>query len=104
MSWLFGPRKRSKPMIRTLLTAAVVVAWGMVDSCPLPAQTPVTLVSTGATWRYLDDGSNQQAAWREPDFSDSEWDFGPAELGFGENDEATRLQSGWRTYYFRHEF
>ena len=62
------------------------------------------LVVAGATWRYLDDGSDQGTAWREPDFDDSAWASGPAQLGFGEGDEATTITSGHITYYFRHTF
>ena len=62
------------------------------------------LVDVGSTWSYLDDGSDQGTAWRETDFDDSGWASGPAELGFGEGDEATVLTSGHITYYFRHTF
>ena len=62
------------------------------------------LVDVGSTWSYLDDGSDQGTAWRESDFDDSNWASGPAELGFGEDDEATVLTSGHITYYFRHKF
>jgi chitodextrinase len=60
-----------------------------------------TLVAEGSTWRYLDDGSDQGADWKEPGFDDSSWASGPAELGFGDGDEATVLQGGFITYYFR---
>ncbi len=60
------------------------------------------LITRGADWRYLDDGSNQGTAWRETDFDDSGWESGPAQLGFGDGDEATVLTSGHITYYFRH--
>ena len=69
--------------------------------CSLGAED---LITTGSTWSYLDDGSNQGTAWREFDFDDSAWSTGPAELGFGDGDEATVLQSGYITYYFRHDF
>ena len=65
---------------------------------------PVELVAQGASWRYLDDDSDQGTAWRQPTFVDSAWSQGPAQLGFGENDEATRLTTGRLTYYFRHGF
>ncbi|MBT4520858.1 MAG: metallophosphoesterase family protein, partial [Halieaceae bacterium] len=64
----------------------------------------VDLVSQGANWRYLDDGSNQGSAWRASNFDDSGWASGNAELGFGESDESTLLTSGHITYYFRHHF
>ena len=62
------------------------------------------LIAVGATWRYLDDGSDQDTAWRASEFDDSAWESGPAELGFGEDDEATELDSGHITYYFRRSF
>ena len=62
------------------------------------------LVAAGASWRYLDDGSDQGTDWQTADFDDSGWESGPAELGFGEDDEATEITSGHITYYFRHTF
>ncbi|MCY3841031.1 MAG: hypothetical protein OXH09_20700, partial [Gammaproteobacteria bacterium] len=69
------------------------------------------IVSLGSTWSYLDDGTDQGTAWRESDFDDSGWDSGPAQLGFGEGDEATVITRGpeggsttWTTFYFRHDF
>src|SRR6185369_2988699 len=70
---------------------------------------PIPLVSKGSSWRYLDNGSDQGTAWREPGFIDSEWKSGPAQLGFGDGDEATVLRAGneerrFVTYYFRRAF
>ena len=33
----------------------------------------VQMVAPGATWRYLDDGSDQGTAWRAPGFADAGW-------------------------------
>ncbi len=63
-----------------------------------------TLISTGAVWRYLDNGVDQGTVWRSPGFVDSSWPFGPAEFGFGEGGEATTNVAGQGTYYFRHTF
>lgn len=68
-----------------------------------------TLIPTGATWRYLDDGSDQGTAWRLPGFDDSDWSAGPAELGYGDGDEATTIDDGpgddrAATSYFRSKF
>ena len=68
------------------------------------------LVASNATWKYLDDGSNQGVAWRAPGFDDSAWASGPAELGYGDGDEATVVSFGpdpdqkHITTYFRHAF
>src|SRR5439155_24395771 len=69
------------------------------------ASPPVTLIATGSVWRYLDNGSNLGTAWRGLSFSDSAWAAGPAQLGFGDGDEATVIASNrqWTTY-FRREF
>ncbi len=70
----------------------------------------LTLVSTGAVWRYLDNGSDQGTAWAAPGFDDSTWAFGPAQLGYGDGDEATVVAFGpdpankFITTYFRRTF
>lgn len=67
------------------------------------------LIPFGATWKYLDDGSEQGLEWIQEDFDDSAWGSGLAELGYGE-DEATRVGFGgdgrnkFITTYFRHKF
>ncbi len=79
---------------------------------PLPAngQAPGALVKQGATWKYLDDGSDQKTAWRAAGFDDSAWRSGRAELGYGDGDEATVVRFGpdkndkFVTTYFRHAF
>jgi hypothetical protein len=69
-----------------------------------------TLVAAGATWRYLDNGSNQGTAWRATSFDDSAWKQGPAQLGYGDGDEATVISYGpnasqkYLTSYYRRQF
>src|ERR1043166_5936719 len=73
-----------------------------------------TLVPAGSTWKYLDNGSNQRTAWRAPGFNDSAWHSGPAQLGYGDGDEATVVNCGptapncnsnnFITTYFRRSF
>ena len=71
---------------------------------------PTVLVPTGADWKYLDDGSNQAVDWRAPGFDDGSWAEGPAQLGYGDADEATVVgygsddQNKFSTTYFRHAF
>ena len=69
----------------------------------------VRLFDLGATWRYLDDGSDQGTAWRSSGFDDAGWASGPAELGYGDGDEATVIEDGpndnrYPTSYFRRTF
>ena len=72
--------------------------------------TGMTLISRGSVWRYKDDGSNQGTAWRYQNFNDSRWAQGPAQLGYGDGDEATVVGYGpnssnkYPTTYFRHVF
>jgi len=70
---------------------------------------PVSLVVTGSVWKYLDTGIDQGDAWVSPFFDDSAWASGPAELGFGDMDEATVLNrtpggNPLITAYFRQTF
>lgn len=68
------------------------------------------MLPLGSSWRYLDNGSNQGTAWQATSFYDGGWKYGPAELGYGEGDEATVVSYGsnasakYITTYFRHTF
>jgi hypothetical protein len=68
------------------------------------------LVSANASWKYLDNGSNQGTGWRAPSFNDGGWKSGNAELGYGDGGEATLVSYGgdvnnkYITTYFRKSF
>ncbi|HEY2952715.1 MAG TPA: Ig-like domain-containing protein [Verrucomicrobiae bacterium] len=68
------------------------------------------LIAAGSTWKYLDTGINLGTAWRDLDFDDSAWASGPAQLGYGDGDEATVVSFGpdannkYITTYFRRPF
>ncbi|HXJ59575.1 MAG TPA: lamin tail domain-containing protein [Verrucomicrobiae bacterium] len=68
------------------------------------------IIATNAVWKYLDDGSDQGASWIAPGFNDAAWLAGPAQLGYGDGDEATVVGFGpdgnnkFITTYFRHGF
>lgn len=70
----------------------------------------VTLIPENSSWHYLDNGSDQGTAWRTDNFDDSSWGAGPAQLGYGDSDEATVVSYGpsssskYVTTYFRHPF
>lgn len=57
-------------------------------------------------WSYLDNGTDQDTAWRYPNFYDKTWNYGPGILGYGDP-SATTLSFGpnssnkYITYYFR---
>ena len=69
--------------------------------------TSTPLVTTGSTWAYLDDGSDQSTQWRARNFDDSGWASGPADFGYGD-DPVTEVSYGgdednkYITTYFRH--
>ena len=47
------------------------------------------LVAAGSTWKYRDSGVTPPATWKDPTFDDASWPSGPAQLGYGDGDEAT---------------
>ena len=69
-----------------------------------------SLVPAGSVWKYLANGSDQGTAWRAPAFADAAWLSGPAQLGYGDGDEATVVGFGpnasakYITTYFRKSF
>ncbi|NCG26162.1 MAG: hypothetical protein GWP42_01285 [Verrucomicrobiales bacterium] len=71
------------------------------------------LIPKESVWKYLDDGSNQGTLWQSPEFDDSSWEEGRAELGYGDGAsgaEGTLLSYGsvgsdkHVTTYFRRTF
>lgn len=69
------------------------------------ANAPVEIVPWGATWRYRDEGTDLDDTFAAPATDDASWPEGPAELGYGDDDEATVLldaDPNVPTVYFRH--
>ena len=70
----------------------------------------VMLAPAGALWRYLDNGTDQGAAWRGNNFNDAGWKNGFAQLGYGSGHETTVVGFGsnpvnkYITTYFRRAF
>ena len=95
------PLDFSNPTFGTMTVHAIVNASGAV---------PPGLVPFGSDWRYLDNGTDQNTAWRAASFDDSGWAIGPAQLGYGDGDEATTNSFGsdpankYITTYYRHAF
>jgi hypothetical protein len=71
---------------------------------------PVVMIPSGAVWRYEDTGTDLGTAWRATNYNDSGWGIGPAQLGYGQGDEATVVWYGPDdfeknpTTYFRKRF
>lgn len=66
----------------------------------LVGQAPIVVVPMGSVWAFLADGADHGTAWRSPEFDDSAWSRGPAQLGYGEADEATVVPAGPGTTHF----
>jgi len=87
-----------------------IIAINLIPFFCYSINDPDTLIHQGSVWKYLDDGSNQGTLWRFASFSDSAWASGPAEFGYGDNDEATVVSYGptdtnkYITTYFRSTF
>jgi hypothetical protein len=70
------------------------------------------LVTNGASWRFRDDGSDQDTDWRAPEFDDSTWKIGRGRFGsaWGFLPSDTLINRGpgfgsnYVTTYFRHAF
>ncbi len=96
-------------LMKTKIVRFVFCLLPVLSLAALPADGQV-LIPTGSVWKYLDNGSDQGTAWRAADFVDSSWASGPAQLGYGDGDEATVLSYGpdsnnkYPTTYFRHPF
>ncbi|MGV3641364.1 MAG: metallophosphoesterase [Adhaeribacter sp.] len=90
-----------------MLKYTILLAMAIFCHLTLTAQT--ILVPFGATWQYLDNGSNQGAAWRSAAFNDEGWKTGKGKFGYGLGDEATPISFGpeanmkYTTTYFRKE-
>jgi hypothetical protein len=98
-------RRAERWILAAALTAAVLVPAARNASGGI-----TVLVATGSSWKYLDNGSDQGTAWRQPGFNDSSWAAGLAQLGYGDGDEATVVSYGpnagakYVTTYFRRAF
>ncbi|MFC1762112.1 lamin tail domain-containing protein [Planctomycetota bacterium] len=70
----------------------------------------VTFVEKQTEWKYQDAGQDLGTDWIAPDYNDLAWSSGNAQLGYGDNDEATTISFGenpndkHRTTYFRKFF
>jgi hypothetical protein len=86
-----------------------------------PGGSTETLIPLGSRWRWFSDAAGLGSSaiveghpqwstrqWKHAEFPDADWPSGPAQLGYGEGDEATVLPFGgdaankWVSAYFRH--
>ena len=89
---------------------AGVAAQGLAifEAAPPPPPPPVSM-AMGSQWRYLV-SPTEATGWTDPTYDDSAWPVGPAQLGFGDGDEATVIGYGpdasskYITTWFRSTF
>ncbi len=68
------------------------------------------IIPKASIWKYFDNGTDPGIAWKNPGYDDSSWKSGPAQLGYGDGDEATTIGYGgnsnnkYITSYFRYPF
>src|SRR5262245_49502785 len=90
---------------------ALLTAWlALLGGSTSPLFSDDLLVPAGSIWKFLDNGTDQGSAWRNPAFDDRAWTSGPAQLGYGDGDETTVVSFGtnptnrYITSYIRHVF
>ena len=68
------------------------------------------IIPVKASWKYLDNGSDQGTGWYAVSFNDSGWKSGSGKFGYGDGDEQTTISYGsdsnnkYITTYFRKTF
>ncbi len=93
-----------------LTAIALDNAGNSYSAMPVDIGVGFNLIPANSVWKYLDNGSDQGTNWLAVNFNDSSWTNGPAELGYGDGDEATVLSFGpdpnnkFITTYFRRSF
>jgi len=80
------------------------------DGWYIAASSQMILLPRGSVWSYWDEKASPGDNWTTADFDDSAWASGPAQLGYGDGDEATVISYGGDeqnkniTYWFRRHF
>ena len=86
-------------------TRTLLLYFCLLLPCFSFAQT--IIIPENDVWKFSDlesDPADQAAlTWRDLNYDDSSWGSGPAELGYGDGDEATVIDDNVLTAYFRYE-
>jgi hypothetical protein len=70
----------------------------------------IKLIGSGDSWKYYDNGTDLDVAWRSETYDDTGWASGNSELGYGDGKEANVVSYGsndtdkYITTYFRKSF
>jgi hypothetical protein len=97
---------QSHPLRLLSMHLSLALCLHCLAASPLLAQ----LVPFGSDWKYFDQGTVPAGGWKTVGFNDLFWGQGPAQLGYGDGDEATVVSFGGDeankhiTTYFRHTF
>lgn len=97
-------------MRRLRIGMIIFVVGGVLMWTGRATTTDTVLVARGSVWKYRDLGTLPAANWMAPTYEDSSWALGPAQLGYGDGDEATLVGFGpnasakYITTYFRRSF
>ncbi len=88
--------------------------FGVSISAPVPVvifqPVATTTIPAGSVWKFYDLGTDLGTAWTNVTYADNTWSNGPAQLGYGDGDEATVVSFGpdgankYITTYFRRSF
>ena len=85
----------------------LIVQYNSATNPPMPIiNFPIP---KNSSWYFLDNGTDQGTAWKDPSFDHSTWLYGPGKLGYSDA-PATTLGYGpnsgnkFITYYFRKKF
>jgi len=105
---------RMPPLDTTVLDTnnmSLIAEWiNTVNDPPPPISKNYSLISVGSDWKYNDTGTDLGGTWHSISYDDSLWPHGPAQLGYGDGDEATVVGYGpidtnkYITTYFRKSF
>ncbi|MBI4605826.1 MAG: lamin tail domain-containing protein [Planctomycetes bacterium] len=92
-----GTFSAGEPELHLVLTGAgIALVDDIVMSSRVSTLVPAAVfIDFGDVWRYFkgtSEASDPPEAWRGLDFDDAAWLEGAAPIGYGENDEATRLE------------
>jgi hypothetical protein len=103
-TWTVPDVNSARALVRVSSAADAAVHDESNAGFTLLASAPENVISLGDTWKYNDANAPPGETWRELSFDDSGWKSGPAQLGYGNGDEATTLTKASPaspSYYFR---
>ena len=104
MPYRYQNRKGLMRLNQLISTGARIVAALVCALVLQSSRADTTLIAANAEWRY---GTPEDAAvnadWRDA-FNDTNWKVGPAQLGYGDGDEATVIEARPPVVLFRKTF